>query len=175
VEFRQLRRRCEALIADLTIPEPFDLEGFCANLVRTHGRPIHLLPVSLPADAPCGLWVAGEHGDYIAYEAGTSPVHQRHIILHEIGHLLGRHEPQEQLHGSQARALFPSLSPETVRRILRRTSYTTDEEREAELIASLILRRIQPSPSAPAAPLRPADAAVLHRLAEAMERTEGPR
>ncbi len=164
---RGLRRRCEALVAQLDIPTPFDIDVFCRQLGHARNRPIHLLPMAMPATAPCGLWLAGEHIDYIVYEQHTSPVHQRHIVLHEVGHLLWRHAaPADE---TRRPDLFSSLSPDTVRHILARTSYRTEEEQEAELVATLILQRadrpVAPPPHEPTA----AEATVLTRLAAALQ------
>lgn len=37
---------------------------------------------------------------------------------------------------------MPNLSPELVRRVLGRTTYTEVEEREAELVATLLAQRV---------------------------------
>lgn len=74
--------------------------------------------------------------DVIYVEEKTSRLHRDHIVLHEIGHLLRDHPGPGGAH-PLARVL-PDLSPELIERLLTRTAYTTDEEQEAELIASLI-------------------------------------
>ena len=144
-----LRARCEGRLADLDIPHPFDLATFCASLSERRGRRIVLLPTEMAADSPSGLWIRGERDDYIVFERTTTPLHQTHIALHEIGHLLCEHaSPAVHLD-----RLFPNLDPALVRRALSRAGYSTDEETEAELLASLILRRahLTPGPS-PATP-----------------------
>ncbi|WP_163568814.1 MAB_1171c family putative transporter [Fodinicola feengrottensis] len=140
---KALRKRCEERLAEVAVPRPFDLGQFCAQLGESRGRPIVLLPVAIggsAADSPSGLLIRGDQRDYIIYERDTTPVHQRHIALHEIGHLLCEHGAASQLPDEHLRRLFPTLSPELVRRVLARTSYSTDEESEAEMLASLILR-----------------------------------
>jgi hypothetical protein len=137
---RQLRRRCEAIIADVDIPSPFSVHEFCRLLGERRGRPIHLIPMRLPEDQPCGMWVSTRTFDAIFYEADTSPLHQEHIIGHEIGHLLCQHEAAPVLDAEASRLLLPDLDPDLVQRTLGRTSYSTVEEREAEMIASLLSR-----------------------------------
>jgi hypothetical protein len=111
------------------------------------------------ADVPSGSWItrsrspgrsgsgwpwnAGttssiKRGDYIFYQRETSPAHQVHIALHEIGHLIADHQGgggDDELLG----LLRPGTPPETVRRALRRTSYDTEQEHAAETVATLIL------------------------------------
>jgi hypothetical protein len=137
-----LRGKCQARLAGVDIPRPFDVREFCARLGERRGRPIALMPMSMPASSPCGLWISGEHNDYIVYEQKTTPLHQEHIILHEIGHLLCEHRTAGVLSDELIRQLFPSLDPAMVRRVFARTSYSTDEEREAEMLGSLIAQRI---------------------------------
>jgi hypothetical protein len=43
-----------------------------------------------------------------------------------------------------AASLLPSLDPAMVRRVLARAGYSTEEEREAELLASLIRQQARP-------------------------------
>jgi hypothetical protein len=139
------------------LPEPFDAEAFVAGLAARRGRPIELLPVSAPSGGPCGLLMSTERADYILVPANTTALHRRHILLHEIGHLLCGHAgPDAGADGTAIDAahgeLMPHLSPELVRRVLGRTTYSEVEEQEAELVASLLAQRVRrgavPAPDA---------------------------
>jgi hypothetical protein len=136
VRHRRLRKRCEARLRDLPLPVPFDARALCAQVARRRGRPIRLLPLA-GLTGVCGLWIATDTTDLIFYEQVTTPPHQEHIILHELSHLLCDHYSA----APDAATLLPSLDPEVVRRVLGRAGYSTDEEREAELLASLIRQR----------------------------------
>ncbi|MEU2729123.1 regulator component [Streptomyces griseoviridis] len=105
------------------------------------GRPLVLkeLPEQAAITGACGLWLGSDDADYVFYEARTAPLHREHIILHEIGHILCDHhrgitDPGDELTGR----LLSGLQPHLVKRLMARTSYTTAEEQEAEMIASLI-------------------------------------
>ena len=136
----ELRQRCEAIVAGLDIPTPFDVHELCRRIAAGRGRPIHLLPLRLPPSHPCGLWVSTSLFDAIFFEENTSQLHQEHIISHEIGHLLCEHEAAPVLDAEASILLMPDLDPGMVRRTLGRTNYSTVEEREAEMVASLISR-----------------------------------
>jgi hypothetical protein len=141
-EMEGLRRRCERLLRGTRIPHPFDLDAFCAGLAARRGRPLHLRPVpGLSSDAPCGLWIGTADADHVFYDPGTSPLHAEHIVLHELAHILSGHSGSD---GAFDR-LFPDLDPATVRLALGRVGYTTEQEREAEMIASLIRGRSAPA------------------------------
>jgi hypothetical protein len=92
------------------------------------------------------MWVSLPDEDIIFVEQRTSPLHQDQIGLHEIGHILCRHDA-ESLGADYARQVMPDLDPNMVLRVLGRTSYDAPQEREAELVATLIGERIRPKPA----------------------------
>lgn len=138
---RTIRRRCERVLADLDLPDAIDVRDLCDVLAERQGRPIHLVAEHLPVDSPCGLAVRTERFDAIFYEADTSRLHQEHIIRHELGHLICGHLTAPVLDAQVFQLLLPHLDPSLVRAVLGRTNYSEVEEKEAELIASLLLRR----------------------------------
>jgi hypothetical protein len=161
---RTLWERARQVADGVSLPEPFDAEAFVAGLAAERGRPIELMPVSAPEGAPCGLLMSTERADYILYPATTTALHRRHILLHEVAHLLCGHagvaidagDGGVAIDAEAGRQLMPHLSPELVRRVLGRTTYTEVEEREAELVASLLAQRVvrpeeprEPGPGVP--------------------------
>ncbi|MCX4902820.1 ImmA/IrrE family metallo-endopeptidase [Streptomyces sp. NBC_00878] len=142
-----LQRRCKALIRKLEIPSPFDVHTLIQSVAQRQGRPIQLMAIAMPAGSPCGLWISTASTDYIFYEKQASPLHQEHIIVHELGHLLCGHVRLTDVNNDITRRLMPTLSPNMIERVLQRTYYNTPEEKEAEMIASLILQGVHRSPS----------------------------
>ena len=151
----RLRRRCERRLENIAIPKPFDLDIFCAAMATHRGRPLTLRPMpGLSAGAPCGLWISVESADYVFYDPETSQLHAEHIVLHELSHMLSGHTtglnagPDAKGSGGRSGSassgisrLVPDLDPRTIDTILGRVSYTTTQEREAEMLASLIRAR----------------------------------
>lgn len=138
---RTLRRRCETLVESLSLPDRIDPRVLSAALGAQRGRPIHLLPTTLPLGGPCGMWVSTGGYDAVFYETNTSPLHQLQIVAHEFGHIIAGHRMAQVLDADASRLLLPDLDPDLVRRFLGRTDYSAAEEREAETIASLLVRR----------------------------------
>lgn len=134
-----LRQLCEARLQTLGLPDAFDLNTVRAELARRRGRPIQLMPVPTGL-GPHGLWAETDTADYIAYECETTPVHQRHIIAHELAHITCGHQSGLDF-DDLIRLLLPNVRPEVVRSVLGRSAFSTEEEREAELLASLMLER----------------------------------
>jgi hypothetical protein len=118
---------------------PLDVTEMCMRLARHRGKPIRLSAQPFPVPGPFGVWLATSRADYVFYQQETSHAHQVHIILHEIGHLLAEHRSDEE-DDDLLRMLYPGPAPEAIRRALRRTSYDTTEEREAETVATIILQ-----------------------------------
>ena len=138
----QSRRECSALVADLDLPDPFDLGVFCTRLGRHIGRSLVLMSHSMVIGGLCGAWMRTAKADYVFYEEDTSQLHQQHIVFHEIGHILRAHVPGKELSKDLARTIAAGAKVSDVFRVLGRDSYAEDDEFEAELIATLILRRI---------------------------------
>jgi hypothetical protein len=149
----RLRRRCERRLENIAIPNPFDLDIFCAAMATYRGRPLTLRPMpGLSAGLPCGLWISVESADYVFYDPETSQLHAEHIVLHELSHMLSGHTTGVNASrdgkgsggmgsGGGIDRLVPDLDPRTINTILGRVSYTTTQEREAEMLASLIRAR----------------------------------
>lgn len=167
----QARRECEAVVAALEIPEPFDLESLCRRIGEQRERPILLLPTPMVFGNLCGLWLGTAKADYVFYEENTSRLHQKHIVCHEIGHLLRRHSASRTLGSDIARALTAAVEPGEVQRVLGRDTYNDDQEFEAELIATLILRRVSRMRSldTPKA-LNPSAQSAVARIAHSLSR-----
>ncbi|WP_424211009.1 ImmA/IrrE family metallo-endopeptidase [Streptomyces sp. BI20] len=129
-----LRRRCETVLARLDLSRPFSLDDLCARVAEQRGRPIrlHPLPKEAAESGVCGLWVGTAGADYVFYEANTSLPHREHIVLHELGHILFGH------HGLSGEDQDDADAVPVVR---GRTNYTTRQEQEAEMLASMIRTR----------------------------------
>ncbi|MEW2145912.1 hypothetical protein AB0869_24170 [Micromonospora vinacea] len=170
VKLHRLRRRCERIVAELEVPEPFDIRKLCDVLAERRGRPIHLVPIKLPAQTVCGMCVPTGDFDAIFFEQDTSPLHQLLIIGHELGHLLAGHRATEVLDADASRLLLPDLDPQLVQRSLGRSNYAAAEEREAEMIGSLLLRRVRGNRGdVDDAPLSGQDVELYGRLRHSLE------
>jgi len=135
-----VKRRHTAIVRNLDIPRPFDLGEFVARLERQRNRPILLRPFSCGPSLPCGLWIGTAEADYIYYEKGTTPFHITHIAMHEIAHMLLDHRGLSAWQ-NLARQIAPDVHPSLVELIMSRSAYSTPEERDAEILASLMLIR----------------------------------
>ena len=141
------RRRFDELLSTIEVPDPFDIQAFCDGIAARRGRALYLHSVQgfSGVEAPCGIWIASEAGDHIFYEAATSPLHRDHIILHEISHMLLNHTLAFDGVGPGVAGLFPDIDPDVVAGFLARAGYGSDDERDAERLASLIANKAAPA------------------------------
>lgn len=137
-----IRRRCEQLLPQLPIPEPFHLEQFQEHLAAGRGRPLHVqeMPPREPGD-PSGWWIGTATADYVFVDPDARPMHREHIILHELAHMVLDHAHSEPHLDESLAALLPSLEPSLIKTMLGRTRYSEVQEQEAELLATLIGRQ----------------------------------
>lgn len=84
----------------------------------------------------CGLWLGLPQRDLIFISDDLSGIHRDHVILHELAHLLLEHRVVDGATIEEIASLFPSLPPALVSRVLRRSHYDNEQEREAEELAS---------------------------------------
>ncbi len=156
---KDLHRFLRRELRDLGTHPPLDVEELCKALSRRRGRPLYLREASLPKPGPTGMWVEYDDYDVILYQQETTSLHQDHIKLHEIGHILVAEaedaeqapaELPEQTPGLDPEeesavlvegwaAMLPVFDPKTIKRVARRCSYDNGEECSVELAATIIL------------------------------------
>ncbi|GAB3492134.1 hypothetical protein [Amycolatopsis cihanbeyliensis] len=142
MRYAELRRRSEARVRELErsvgIPVPLDVDQLVDRLEQHRGRPIDLYPTARAAGGTCGMWVREADRDVIVYAAQTSSLHQDHIILHEVGHMIAEHEGECLLSVGDAARMAPHVRPELIEHLFARSAYSSEDEQEAEMIASLL-------------------------------------
>lgn len=152
-----MRAWCQELATALPLPTPWDLHTFIDELAEARGRPIQLRRVStVESESPCGALVSLADRDVIGYMPST-PLHEEHIILHEVGHLVCGHSDTKLADSPMVAALVPDLPPELIQSVLGRSAFDAVAEQQAELVASLYLYRAGRAP-APMRGMRKLDA-----------------
>ncbi|BBJ38901.1 ImmA/IrrE family metallo-endopeptidase [Streptomyces yatensis] len=147
----RIRRQCKQLIKELGLPASTDLPGLCDLVARRVGRPVHLVPMSL-GGVVSGMTASTDEDYWIFYELRTSPWHQIHIVLHEIGHLLLGHEQDPAVTEDALRMWTPSVDVTTAMRRLgmtpdfaRHHCYDNLTERETEVLGTLLMEHVVPT------------------------------
>ena len=134
----KLKQQCSQLARALDLPPHWSVPELASRLSTLRGHPVHIdfLPRSQPGEIPCGLWLATDTADYIYARQGTSNLHHKHFVLHEVGHMICGHQGLDISLGFAS--MLPHLKPEMIRRALGRTTYSDPQELEAEAFADLL-------------------------------------
>jgi len=180
VEYRRLRARINLLLLDVGIPEPWNLDQFVEHVAAHNGRPIRLMAVDVPADGPDAMWVATEYLDAILYDRKLKDLHWEQVISHELSHILLCHRGNS-VAGLARGPVNPALldlvagnvdvDPVTSAPLFREDSgYSSRQELEAELAASLIWKAAGRRMITPARTLQGADATSVDNLQAIMGR-----
>ncbi|WP_242587804.1 hypothetical protein [Streptomyces sp. MST-110588] len=147
----RIRRRCRQLIKELSLPASTDLRGMCDAVAARVGCPVRMVPMSL-GGAVSGMTARTDGGYWIFYELRTSPWHQAHIVLHELGHLLLGHDQDPRLTEEALRVWTPSVDvPTALSRMgltmgfARHHGYDNLAERETEVLGTLLMEHLVPS------------------------------
>lgn len=79
-------------VMEALAPAECSVQGLVDRVAQQRGRPIELRAFPMPDVVQYGVWMAGATRDYIFYDEQTARVHQEHIILHELAHMLLGHQ-----------------------------------------------------------------------------------
>lgn len=94
-----------------------------------------------------GAWLRSPTTDHVFYPQDAGPGHQRHCQLHELGHILAGHRPVSADVNLIAIALGQARPAGEVAQALYRHRYTSQEEREAEELATRLEIRLVAGPA----------------------------
>ena len=134
---RRLRRRCEAALKGIYIPNPWDIRAFLEALGGKRDRPIIMDEAPELKHSVSAYWWKDARADLIFYAPTESVFYRELNIFHEVGHMLCEHD---QRFGDSPLALGDMESLTTAhgaaRQIFARNSrFDTVEEQEAEYTA----------------------------------------
>ncbi len=121
--------------------DEFEVDHFVRHLEHLRGRSIVRMSYDFDPSLT-GLWIPAETADYIFYTRFTHPIHQVHIMLHEIAHIVLGH-PCKRIDQIVPLSLLNTFqsSDKFLGRVLD-DSETDFDEQEAEAFVYLIQQRI---------------------------------
>jgi hypothetical protein len=134
-----------ALVEQLPpLPSPWSVRELCDRLAAQRQRELLLHPMTLSA-LPLGLWYFDGERDHIIFRAEATGYHRDHIILHEICHMLARHnhvlrrgfgQHKGAVEGSLAASLGHAMH----------NPFTDAQEQVAETFATQVLKQVHQIP-----------------------------
>ncbi len=164
-----LRRRCEELLQKVQLPKTFSVETLCDTLATRSGRPILLSPIST-SGVMSGAWVPTRFGDVVFFDRSATGVRREQVILHEVAHILFGHEGRELSDMDVASLLLYDMDPAVLKAVVQRGIYSSQEEQEAEMLASMLLEHKVDEAPRSVTDESPAATALRRRVALWLER-----
>jgi len=140
-----VKARMQALLVEIDYDfYHFTLDDFAHWLEQQQERPIIFVPREMPP-ALYGAWVKATDKDYIFFDQNTISIHQAHIQLHEMAHMICQH-PTVEVESSQVRTIMRYAGSEDltgcIESLLLRSVHLDQYEEEAEMLTSLIQERV---------------------------------
>lgn len=129
----------------LNLPSRLSLDRLISIIEKVRGRRIEIdVCESLNSGTVCGLWLSTNTREIILHAPTPSALHRQQFILHELGHMVLRHD-EVVVSANYAETLFPNPSGEKVSRILGRSDFLDHIEAAAETLADLFAAAIRDS------------------------------
>jgi hypothetical protein len=133
----------------LQLPSQLSLAGLVGIVAARRRRSIEIEATTvLNGTSVCGLWLSTDTREIILHAVTQSVLHKQQFVLHELGHMILRHD-ELGVSADYAASLFPNLDGEMVSRILGRSSFVDDMEAAAETLADLLAGAIRKSTPEP--------------------------
>lgn len=137
--------RAEDAFKALLLPAHLTLERLVEVVEGIRNRRIEIeVSGALTGGSVCGLWLSTDTAEIILHAATPSALHRQQFILHELGHMVLRHD-ELVLPYDYADILFPDLPRELVSSVFARSSFLDDFEAAAETLADLFAAAIRDS------------------------------
>ncbi len=135
---------CEDRLSELLplLPHRFSEEELVQAVSTLIGRPIYVEARDMKGKFACGLRERYAGREVISFERNASPLHRCQIICHELGHILCGHPGSIRLGDIPSDEELADKTDWSILGISARTSYESQDEQEAELMASLLIQRM---------------------------------
>lgn len=139
-----LRQRCLDRLAALDLPYGFNSRHLLDAVSRLRGKPVEVKSIdTLPLRGQtCGWRVELHDKEVIVFAAGTSKMHQYHILAHEVGHILCDHPGLSGDEVPPDVLLAVGIEPHGVLRVSGRCGHSPEDETEAEMLGTLLRQRM---------------------------------
>jgi hypothetical protein len=121
----------------------FTIDRFVGHIEGIRQRRIHRIPLKMPA-AMFGAWISDgdDPEEWIFYRDDVPPIHQIHIQLHELAHLLLGHPTLTLTKEEMIAMVRGDQGPAFSELVSLRSNATSSVEVEAETLASMIQEQV---------------------------------
>jgi hypothetical protein len=132
---------------EITVEDGMTLRQLIDRVQAARERPLEiheLAGLNHESNALCGLWLPGEQKDIILHAPSDSALHREQFVLHELAHMILKHDTAEG--GTYVTGtVLPGMDSQTVVKALGRDSlgdrYEVAAERLADTLATMFRRK----------------------------------
>lgn len=126
-------------VEQLQLPSRVSFDHLLKAVEAAHGKSIvvRLVPKST-VPGLSGLWLETETKSHILVPQSHSSLHRMHVICHEFGHILLRHQGCDGLAASMPSVFNHVGQQKGIKRMLARSPQWNDTEKAAEEVAYLL-------------------------------------
>jgi hypothetical protein len=134
-----------AAMGELALGMPMSVAGIAEAVEQLRGRPLRVVELgALANNDVCGVLLVTDREDIVLHAPSDSALHTQQFVLHELAHMILRHDALAAPVGG-ADILLPDLPLPIVRRILTRSRFDDETEVAAEVLADLLAESIRGS------------------------------
>lgn len=134
---------------DVHIERGMTLSDLISRIQEARQRPlrIHEVPaLTNDSNALCGLWLATDTEDIILHASSDSALHREQFILHELAHILLKHDIIDESTGYVTDSVLSDFEDATVVKALARDGMNGKYELQAEHLADILAAHIRRRP-----------------------------
>lgn len=136
--------RADANFSALPFEDDCSLEAIVAHVESVRRTKVSITPLeSLRGTSTCGLVVRRHGMHHIFYVPETSPLHRLQCVLHELSHVLLRHDEISPGSVGQLARFVPDIRLERGDAIFGRVAFEDETEVEAERLADRLAAAIR--------------------------------
>lgn len=142
MNYREAQKIARQTAREFGLPKDATLEFIRQKLEDERHRGLSIIEIpGLSGTEVCGMWLVCADRDIVLHAPARSAWHRQQIILHEFSHMVLGHDAQVPA-AATTNSVLPDVASEYVLGALTRSSYDTDAELTAEVLADEFASRI---------------------------------
>lgn len=142
MKYREAQKIARVTAREFGLPKDATLDFIRQKLESQRHRGISIVEIpGLSGSDVCGMWLVCADRDIVLHAPAKSGWHRQQIILHEFSHMILHHDDHVP-DADTARSVLPDVDAVHVLRALTRSSYDTEAELTAEVLADELASRI---------------------------------
>lgn len=142
MKYREAQKIARKTAREFGLPKDATLDFIRQKLESERHRGLSIVEIpGLSGTEICGMWLVCADRDIVLHAPAKSAWHRQQIILHEFSHMMLHHDHHVPETEATSKIL-PDIDTRHVLRALTRSSYDSEAELTAEVLADELASRI---------------------------------